>query len=441
MRDLFVLPILLGFLALTFVAPFVGVLTWTWLSLMSPHRFLWGFLSDLPLNFIVAIVVALAWAMSREPKRIPVNLLTILLVLFVAIITVSTIYALAPAKSWYLWDRNVKIIVLGFLVASLTTNRIRVHALVWVVAISLGYYGVKGGIFTLLTGGKFQVLGAPQSPIEDNNHMALALCMVVPLLNYLRLQSSVRWVRLGLIGAIPLTVVAVLGTHSRGGLVGLAVVCLYFWWKSETKLLTAIVGLVVLFAGVSFMPDLWEERMSTIANAQEDPSFRVRMQAWTFAINLALERPFLGGGFSAGEVADIYRQFLGVGPDTVERGRASHSVYFQVLADHGFPGFIVYACLLAALWWNMIAIARRTATLPELLWMHRLVQMMQVSLLAFCVAGAALSLAYYDLYFIFVGLVVSMREILHESLRKAAPGRMVLPSARPNLGVRPATTR
>lgn len=440
MRDLFVLPILLSFLALTFAAPYVGVLTWAWLTLMNPHRFLWGILSNLPLNLIVAVVVAIGWAMSREPKRLPFNSLMILLIFLVGIMTVTTIFSLVPEKSWPLWDRNVKIIVLGILVACLATNRVRVHALIWVVVISLGYYGVKGGAFTLLTGGKFLVLGPPKSPIEDNNHIALALCMVIPLINYLRLQSSVRWIRLGLVAAILLTIVAILGTHSRGGLVGLAVVSAYFWWKSEGKLLIAVVGLVALFGGISFMPDFWDERMRTIADWQEDSSFRVRMQAWTFAINVAVERPFVGGGFSAGEVVAIYRQFLPLELE-LDVGRASHSIYFQVLADHGFPGLIVYVSLLVLFWWTTFYIGRRTAKHAEWLWMNQLVRMIQVSLLAFCVAGAALSMAYYDLFFILLGVVVSMRTILIESLAKASPAPLGVPSIRANLGAGSAVTR
>ena len=414
MRDLFVLPLLLSMLALTFVAPYVGVLTWTWLTLMNPHRFLWGILSSLPLNLIVAVVVAIGWALSREPKRLPVNALTVLLVLFVCLMTVTTFFALVPEKSWPLWDRNIKIIALGFLVAAMANNRIRVHALIWVVVISLGYFGVKGGAFTLLTGGKYLVLGPERSPIQDNNHMALALCMVIPLINYLRLQSSVYWIRLGLIAAILFTIVAILGTHSRGGLVGLATVCAYFWWKSDGKLLIAIIGVAALFAGISFMPDFWGDRMRTLEEFQEDSSFRVRMQAWTFAINLALDRPLVGGGFSAGELLSVYRQYLPLELD-LEFGRASHSIYFQVLADHGFPGFVVYVLILALLWWQTLSISWHTVNRPELQWMNQLVRMIQVSLLAFYVAGAALSMAYYDLLFIILGVVVSMREMLNRS--------------------------
>jgi hypothetical protein len=41
----------------------------------------------------------------------------------------------------------------------LINSRERVHALIWVIALSLGFYGVKGGIFTIVHGGVYEVRG------------------------------------------------------------------------------------------------------------------------------------------------------------------------------------------------------------------------------------------------------------------------------------------
>ena len=54
MRDLFLGPLLLAILVQTFRAPSAGVLGWTWLTLMTPQKLIWGTLSGLPLNLILA---------------------------------------------------------------------------------------------------------------------------------------------------------------------------------------------------------------------------------------------------------------------------------------------------------------------------------------------------------------------------------------------------
>ena len=64
-------------------------------------------------------------------------------------------------------------------------DKIRLNCLVWVITVSVGYFGIKGGIFTILTGGNYKVWGPPQSNLEDNNALALAILMVIPLMIYL----------------------------------------------------------------------------------------------------------------------------------------------------------------------------------------------------------------------------------------------------------------
>ena len=73
---------------------------------------------------------------------------------------------------------------------------------------SIGFFGIKGGIFTLLTGGIKPVGGADNAYFSDNNLLAVALLMTIPLMRYLQLTSGQRVVRWGLMGAIlaiPLT--------------------------------------------------------------------------------------------------------------------------------------------------------------------------------------------------------------------------------------------
>ena len=81
---------------------------------------------------------------------------TVLLLAYVTIIT-ATPFALAPDVAWPKWWITAKAFIFVFVTAALLTNRVRVHALVWIMVISVGFYGVKGGIFTLLTGGNYRI--------------------------------------------------------------------------------------------------------------------------------------------------------------------------------------------------------------------------------------------------------------------------------------------
>ncbi len=416
MRDIFLLSLLLLILVRTIGAAQAGILGWTWLTLMTPQKLTWGFAGQLPLNLVLAIVTLLAWFLSREPKRSVVNVPMFLCLAFMIFITFTTLFALAPDLAWPRWSLAIKTMILGLMIASVMTIQIRIHSLIWVAALSLGYYGIKGGLFTILTGGHFRVL-APEGSFGDNNSLALALCMILPLMNYLRMQSESRFVRIATIAAMALTTIGVFGTYSRGGFLGIAIMTAYLWWHSRNRLAIALIVLLIAVPAYKFMPTSWSERMGTIETAEGDSSFQERLQAWRTEYNIATARPFLGGGFNASMKAEVYRKFSG---DPSGWPRAAHSIYFEVLGDHGFIGLSLYIALLVAIW-RYAGLARRAARGdPESGWIADLASMVQVSLVSFVVAGAALSMAYYDMVYILLGVTVALRNLVSRARDRAA---------------------
>ena len=394
----------------TLFAPYVGALAWIWIALMSPHQYVYGIVSTLPINLIEAVVTLFAWFVSKEPKRIPLNACTLLLLLLMAWITLTTMVSLAPDSAWALWQRNIKNLFLGLVIAGLMTNRVRLHALVWTVVFSLGYFGIKGGLFTIITAGSGHVVGEA-GVLGDNNNFALAMCMLLPLMNYLRLNSAHRIVRVALVVGMVLTVIAILGTYSRGGLVGLSVSVLFLWSKSRQKLLLGACGVVVLVIGYMMMPADWTKRMDTIQSAEEDGSFMGRVQVWRFAYNIALARPLVGGGMGSSEDGTVFNTYS---TDYVPFGRAAHSIYFQILGDNGFAGLLIFLALLGAVWRQCAVVKKRVAGRPELAWAVDLATMIQVSQAGYMAAGAALSMAYYDLSYIELGTIVALGQIVRK---------------------------
>ena len=146
-------------------------------------------------------------------------------------------------------------------------------------------------------GGANRVQGPDGTAIGDNNALAAALLVCVPLMNYLRLQSQHRIIRIGLAAAIVLTLFSVVGSYSRGALLGLLAVSVFLWVKSKHKMLAAVV-IPVAVATVIFMPPEWMARMQTIdCNAPADTSVEGRYEIWHVAWEMAIKRPLTGSGF------------------------------------------------------------------------------------------------------------------------------------------------
>ena len=124
----------------------------------------------------------------------------------------------------------------------LMQSKERIDQLVWVIALSIGFYGVKGGIFTIVHGGIYHVRGPEGSFIGGDNEMGLALIMTIPLLRYLQLTARNIWLRGALTAAMVLCAIATVGSQSRGALLGLVAMGTFLWLKSRNKIFTAILG-------------------------------------------------------------------------------------------------------------------------------------------------------------------------------------------------------
>jgi probable O-glycosylation ligase (exosortase A-associated) len=398
MRSVLVTLLIFGSLPLIVVKPHVGVLVWSWIGYMNPHRLAWGFAYDFSFAMVVGLVTIAAWLFSREPKTLPWHPLVLLLAAFAAWVSFTTLFAAYPDHAQWKWDRTIKILLFnGFVTLGLITTRQRLDALIWVIVLSLGFFALKGALFTVLTGGIYRLQGPADSFIADNNQFGMALLMTVPLVRYLQLTAQRRWMRLGLLALLVCFLVAVLGTYSRGAVVGLAVTAIALLVKSRHRMRLALVAGLALAAAVQFMPEHWHARVASIFAYEEDPSAQGRLDSWRYALEVAREHPVLGGGF------EIFR---GNQASTSAGYRSAHSIYFEVLAEHGWVGAGLFLALGLGTYLSARSVIRRAGEDQELSWAVDLAAMVQVSIAAYAIAGLFLNLATFDLYYHLIAIVI-----------------------------------
>ncbi len=427
MRDIVFAMLFLGTIPFALMRPYVGLLVWSWLGYMNPYRLTYGFAYSFPWVMIIAIVTLAGLAISRENRRMPMTVFTVLLLLFLAWTGVATFFAVEPSAVAKFLE-FAKILIMVFVTLMLVNDPKRMHWLVWVVVVSLGFYGLRGGLFTILKGGSYHVWGPAGSFIADNNALALALCMILPLMRYLQLHASRKVIRVGLWGAMILTGVAILGTYSRGGLLGLFIVGGALFVKSRRRVTLILVLVVVGATAYHFMPPKWTNRMDTLQHARQTDSAQTRIQSWKFAANVALHRPLFGGGFNDYQNASLWHAYAPQGA----RQRAIHSIYFRTLSEQGFPGLALFLLLLAISWRNCALVRKRTRGSPEKKWAFDLASMLQVTLLAYMLSGAFLPMAYFDLTYQLMALCALLEFHLREPV--AAARKVARNAASPGVG-------
>lgn len=417
MRDYALTAFIFGLLPFVFKRPWLGILLWTWLGLMNPHRMTWGFAYSLQFAAIVGIVTLLAFLFSREPKRYPVTPVTVTLILLLLWMNVTYIFGINTSNYPYdRWEKLMKIQLFIAVTMMVMNSEERIRWLVWVVTMSIAFFGIKGGIFTLTSGGSGRVLGPAGSFIEGNTEIALAITMAMPLMFFLSRQSTNKWVRWGLWLGMVLCAVAVLGSYSRGGLLAIAAIGVFLWLKSRNKVVigVGILLLVPLLLGV--MPDQWFDRMNTIGTYEQDTSAMGRINAWHFAFNLAKDRPLVGGGFGA----FTPEAFTTWAPNP-NHFQDAHSIWFQILGEQGFVGLALFMLLWLLCWRLASSIINTCKKREDLRWVADLAAMIQVSFIGYWVGGSFLGLAYWDMPYLLLSILVVSKVFIDKQLSLPVP--------------------
>ncbi len=408
MRDLVILGILAATLPFVFRHVFIGVLLWAWIGIMNPHKLAFGFMHNAPVAMVVALATFIGLLTTRDRIKFDWSAPMVVLAMLVVWMCLTTAFAFFPGESLADLERVLKIQIMTFIAVAVLYKKLHIRLFIWINVLSLGFYGFKGGLFTILSGGGARVWGPPGGFIEGNNELALALIMAIPLMNFLRLTTPHVWVKRGLLVLMILSAISAIGTQSRGALLALCAMGALLWWRAPNKLVNALmlslVGLLIL----AMMPESWYARMDTIQNYEEDGSAMGRINAWITMANIANDR-FFGGGF---EVQNAF--VFGLYAPDPSNPLTAHSIYFQMLGEHGYVGLGLFLLLWLLTWRRAAALRKGTRNDPEIGALYHFGSMAQVSLVGYAVGGAFLSLAYFDLPYNLMLMVVVLARWRHE---------------------------
>ena len=407
--------VLIG-LGFTLRKPHNGILLWSWLGYMNPHRLCYGFAYSMPFAQITAIVTMVSLLISNEKKRLPNNPIVYLLVIFIIWMGVTTIFAFEPEGANEQYIKVLKIQLPILLTMMLFNSRQRIEQLLWVIVISLGFFGTKGGVFTLLTGGGFRVYGPPSSFVEENNALAIATLMVIPLMVYLRSTLKKQWQKQLIFFAIIMMGFSVIGSQSRGAFLAILTVGGYYWLQSERKLVTAIPIVIFIAILLSLLPESWYQRMNTINTYDKDASAMGRIYAWKLAFNVA-NNSFIGGGLNLWSKL-TYINYLPEFDPVKNEAFVAHSIYFSVLGEHGWVGLFLFITLFYLGWRQCNDLIKRCKNHGAIKWIAELAKMLKVSFLAYFSGGAFLSLSYFDLPWHLLAIIVVLKEIANQTLHE-----------------------
>ncbi len=437
MRNIFLISIVVGCSLIALRRPIVGLYTFVCLGFLSPNSFTW---TSAPLSQITAIATLLGYLFSSERKRFPVVRETILLIMLWVTFAFTTTFAIYQDRALERLIYISKVFLMIFLSTSLINTEARLHLLVEVIAFSLGFHALKGGIFVLLTGGEYMVWGPEYTYLHANNAIGLAMAMNIPLLVLLLRIGTHRWLRCLTMAMLFLSYPAIFATYSRGAWLGLVIVTGLVALSIKYKLRVLAVALVVgIFLGPSLLelfPDRGLDRYDQLINYEQEQSAESRFWNWEFCRRVGMANPLHGGGFDF-YGRELYYEYY---PEFVYRWGpdkywSCHSVWYTIFAEHGIPGFILWIALMGSCFLSLRQIRLFGKTHGGFLWATHYAQALQASFFGYFIIGTFLDTAYFDIFYYLVGIVIIIKGLIAraetESPQPAKVGDFEIPTPDP----------
>lgn len=420
MRDYVIISLVVASLPIGLFRPFYGLLVYAWISYMYPHELAWSFAKTLPVAkwSVLSVLGGLVMSPSLNPAALRQRENIAMLFLWCTF-TFSCFFAFYPDQAWAKWTDVSKLIFMSLLASMLLRDRARIRQFLLVIAVSLGFYGFKGGLFGLVTGGNEMVLGPGDSIIGANNAIGLALNMCLPVLWYLSREEQ-GWRKRGLQVAFLLTIPAIMFTYSRASTYALMVLLFLMVLKSKHRVLVLGGAMMVAILAIPFVaqlvPEKWLARQQTVFTYEEDNSAMSRIDNWHFCWTLALDRPITGAGFDF-QSREVFAKYA---PEFLIKYNGkiwdTHNVIFGVLTSHGFPGLLAFIAMISFCLLSCAQLRRRVKGRPDLAWVASYSDMIQLSFVAFLTNGMFVNMEYFDLPYHWVAVVATMKVIVSKEL-------------------------
>lgn len=439
MRSVFLLSLLGMYVSFGLIAPFVLGLGYVWADLFTPQLVGYGLIAELPVSMILAGGTLAAYLLfdRRSPPRPGLSLL--LLIAWAGWVTATTGWAVIGQDAWVKWDWAFKTILFGAFLPFLFRSRIQIEAMLATVVLAVAGNVLAFGTKTLVGGGGYGMnlgLLSGNQGLAEGSTLAVVCAALIPIMLYLRRSARglsalplVKPVMAGLIGAAILTAI---GTQARAGLVSLAVLALILLMQTRRKLLYAAIIAVSASLGWTVAPEAWHERMATIGEYNSESSALGRVAVWLWTLEFVQDHP-LGGGFDAYKIntfqvpiEDQPGEFLEI------KGKAFHSIYFEVLGEHGIPGAVLFGALLGSMLLSLLSVIRRSRDNAELAWLRDLAQTILTAVTVYLVGGAFIGIAFQPLLYYFIAWAICLREYLrrYQTERAADARRLARPARR-----------
>jgi len=435
MRDVVLIVIILFCCAVAVRKPFIGMLIYVAVGLTGPHSFAWGIARTIPMAQLVAGATFLGLILFKPPMSWPKEREVKILFGLFLVFCFTTIFAVAQDLAVTKLLAISKMFVMIVVIMALVHTKEHLWWLLRVIALCIGFFGLKGGIWVIATGGHELVYGPEHTFLSANNSIGLAMAMNLPILFYLFRVETNKWLKYVFFTMFLFSYPAIICTYSRGAWLGALLATILIFWFTRQRFLWLIMGgimaVTISASMIAFdlIPERIAHRFDQLVHADEESSAQSRLWSWEFCRRVGFANPITGAGFNYYS-REMYAHYY---PEFLTRYTRSttywscHSMWFTILGEQGFIGAglwlsLLGSCLLGLWKAGKISLYLRDQTL------HLFSRMLVGVLFVYMLVGTFLDVAYFEFFFQIVAAIICFKAIVKTTQRQRVQEARMAPT-------------
>ena len=436
MRDLVFVGFLVAFFAVGFRKPFLFVLSYCYIDIVSPQRMTYLLLNSVPISMIAVGLAVGAWALvddKRDTRVAPRQFMILLLMVYCYITTLTADF---PVEALTKWEWVWKALAFAIFLPLTLRTKLRIEALLLVMILSLSSIVIVGGIKTLASGGggygELNLMVSNNTGLFEGSIISAVSICVVPIILWFSKYGTIfrpDWrVKLFCYALVFACLLMPIGTSARTGLLCVALLAVLMLRDVKRRMLylggLAVFGLVAM----PLLPSSFTQRMDTIRTYKGDASASTRIAVWQWTLDYVKDHPF-GGGFEAYRQNHIRYDVISMSGTKdnatvnraleVDKARAYHSAYFEMLGEQGYLGLALWLLIhLTGLFRMEVIRQRYRKAPPDQAWITPLASALQHSHLIYLLGAAFVGIALNPFVFMLVGAQIGLDTYLTRKRRE-----------------------
>ena len=271
--DLFAIGLFLLFVIFGLSRPSIALCGVVWVDNFRPQEMSVSFLQGKPMSAFMTVFFLMTLVINAKKLNVPKSFGYHFMVLFFLFwITLTTFFSEYPELAWFKHDSAFKTILAAYFIPFVLTNRKQVEAFIWLCIVAFGTLSFFGGVKTLLGGGGYgtNLIGTFGGSFWSEGSTLATMCVALIPICLLGVRTllaqQVKLMYLTSYGYAFASLLTVIGTQARAGLVCLAMYALLLFKATNSKAKAVLLAAVVGLAITPFIPDSWYERMETIGS-------------------------------------------------------------------------------------------------------------------------------------------------------------------------------